>query len=116
VERSRLAAVFAQTPSMLAIVRGPEYVLEMANAAYLALTGHRDVLGKPLLEAVPELRGQGFERLLDAVVATGEPYVGREVPTWLATAPGAPPRSGSSTSSTCRSSSPTRRGARAGSA
>ena len=91
VERSRLAAVFAQTPSVLAIVRGPEHVLEMANAAYLALNGHRDVLGKPLLEAVPELRGQGFERLLDAVVATGESYVGREVPTWLSTAPGAPP-------------------------
>ena len=90
VERSRLATVFAETPSMLAIVRGPEYVLELANAAYLALTGHRDVLGKPLLEAVPELRGQGFERLLDAVVATGEPYVGREVPTWLSPAPGAP--------------------------
>ena len=91
VERSRLAAVFAQTPSVLAIVRGPEHVLEMANEAYLALNGHRDVLGKPLLDAVPELRGQGFDRLLDAVVATGEPYVGREVPILLSTAPGAPP-------------------------
>jgi signal transduction histidine kinase/PAS domain-containing protein len=91
VERSRLAAVFAQTPSLLAIVRGPEHVLELANAAYLALNGDRDLLGKPLLDAVPELRGQGFDRLLDEVVATGEPFVGREVPIRLATAPGAPP-------------------------
>ena len=90
VERSRLAAVFAQTPSVLAIVRGPNHVLELANDAYIALNGHRDVLGKPLLDAVPELRGQGFDRLLDAVVETGEPYVGREVPIWLSTSPGAP--------------------------
>ncbi|MES2525220.1 MAG: ATP-binding protein [Gemmatimonadota bacterium] len=91
VERSRLAAVFAQTPSMLAIVRGPTHVLEMANDAYLALNGRRDVIGRPLLEAIPELKGQGFDRLLDNVVATGEAFVGREVPIWLSTAPGAPP-------------------------
>ncbi|HYD54044.1 MAG TPA: PAS domain-containing protein, partial [Gemmatimonadaceae bacterium] len=91
LERSRLATVFAQAPSVLAIVRGPDYVLEMANEAYLALNGHRDVLGKPLLDAIPELRGQGFDRLLDEVVATGVPFVGREVPIWLSTLPGAPP-------------------------
>ncbi len=91
VERSRLAAVFAQTPSVLAIVRGPEHVLVLANDAYLAVNGHRDVIGKPLLDAVPELRGQGFEVLLDRVVAPGESFVGREVPIWLSTAPGAAP-------------------------
>ena len=91
LERLRLAAVFAQTPSVLAIVRGTEHVLEMANEAYLALNGYRDVLGKPLLEAVPELRGQGFEQLLDGVVATGEPYIGREVPIWLSKSSGSQP-------------------------
>ena len=90
VERSRLAAIFSQTPSLLAIVRGPEHVLELANDAYLQLNGHRDVIGKPLLDAVPELRGQGFDRLLDEVRTTGVPFVGREVPIWLAPAPGAP--------------------------
>ena len=91
LERSRLAAVFAQAPSVLAIVRGPDHVLEMANDAYLAVNGYRDLIGKPLLDAVPELRGQGFDKLLDAVVATGVPYVGREVPIWLSTTRGGPP-------------------------
>ena len=91
LERSRLAAVFEQAPSVLAIVRGPDHVLEMANDAYLALNGYRDLIGKPLLDAVPELRGQGFDKLLDAVVATGVPYIGREVPIWLSTTRGAPP-------------------------
>jgi hypothetical protein len=42
-------------------------------------------------EALPEVRGQGFEERLDRVVATGEPYVGREVPVTVARTPGAAP-------------------------
>ena len=91
LERSRLATVFARSPSMLALVRGPRHVFELANEAYLRLIGGRDVIGKPLLEAVPELRGQGFDVLLDEVLATGEPFVGREVPTAVSPAAGAPP-------------------------
>ena len=91
LERSRLAAVFACSPSILAIVRGPDHILELANEAYLDLIGRPDAIGKPLLEAVTELRGQGFEKLLDAVVATGEPFVGREVPILVSPSAGAPP-------------------------
>jgi signal transduction histidine kinase/PAS domain-containing protein len=53
--------------------------LPFANPAYLALIGGRDVIGKPLLAALPELAGQDLERLMDQVVATGIPYVGSEV-------------------------------------
>ena len=91
IERSRLAAVFAQSPSVLALVRGPEHVFELANEAYMNLIGRHDVIGKPLLEAVPELRGQGFEHLLNGVMATGEPFVGREVPIGVSPSAGAPP-------------------------
>ena len=90
IERARLATVFAASPSILALVRGPDHVFELANEAYLRLIGRRDVIGKPLLEAVPELRGQGFDRLLDEVMATGQPYVGREVPIGVSPAAGAP--------------------------
>jgi signal transduction histidine kinase/PAS domain-containing protein len=89
VERARLASVFACSPSILAIVRGPEFVLELANDAYLDMIGRHDAVGKPLLEGVPELRGQGFDKLLRGVVETGEPYVGREVPIGVAPSAGA---------------------------
>src|SRR4029079_1457695 len=52
--------------------------------------GHRDVLGKPLLEALPEIEGQGFKELLDRVRETGEPWVGRETAVELQRTPGAP--------------------------
>src|SRR5688572_28008119 len=84
VERARLAAAFEQAPAFLAILRGPTLVFEFVNEAYRRLVAHREVLGAPLFEALPELVGQGFEELLQGVLRTGEPFVGKEVPIMLA--------------------------------
>ena len=91
VERARLAYVFEQAPAFLAVLRGERHVFELVNAAYYQLVGHRDLLGKPVLDALPEVRDQGFTLLLDRVLETGEPYVGRETAVFLARTPGAPP-------------------------
>jgi hypothetical protein len=109
VERARLANVFQHAPAFLAVLRGPDYVFTLVNEAYYRLVGDRELVGKPVWEALPEVRGQGFEERLDRVVATGEPYVGREVPVTVARTPARRPRSGSSISPTCRSSSRTAR-------
>ena len=91
LERSRLAEVFRQAPSFLAVVRGPDHVLELANNAYYAMVGHRSIIGRPIAEALPEMRDQGFIDLLDQVLATGEPYIGREVPISLVRRAGGEP-------------------------
>ena len=90
VERSRLSQVFQRAPSFIVAFRGPEQVYEFVNEAYYQLVGHRDILGKPLYEALPEIRDQGFKELLDHVRETGEPWVGRETPVELQRTPGAP--------------------------
>ena len=90
-ERSRLARVFMKAPAFIATLRGPEHVFEMANPAYEQLVGFRDILGKPVREALPEVSGQGFFELLDQVYATGEPYVGNEIPIYLGGEEGGPP-------------------------
>jgi PAS domain S-box-containing protein len=90
VERARLEQVFRRAPSFIVAFRGADQVYEFVNEAYYQLVGHRDVLGKPLLEAIPEIRGQGFKELLDAVRETGEPWVGHESPVQLQRVPGAP--------------------------
>lgn len=82
-ERSRLTEVFRQSPSFLAVLRGPDHVFEFANEAYLDLVGHREILGRRLLDAIPEVAGQGFKELLDGVLATGVPHVGRETSAML---------------------------------
>ena len=91
VERARLAYVFQQAPAFLAVVRGPDHVFELVNDAYYQLVGHRELLGKPAFDALPEVREQGFKELLDGVLTTGQPWIGREVPIMLARTPGAPP-------------------------
>jgi PAS domain S-box-containing protein len=90
VERARLAQVFQRAPSFIVAFRGADQVYEFVNEAYYQLVGHRDILGKPLLEAIPEIRGQGFVELLERVRQTGEPWVGRETPVELQRTPGAP--------------------------
>lgn len=91
VERARLAAVFEQAPALIAVLRGSEHRFEQANHEYRKLVGHRELIGRTVSEALPEVVGQGFVALLDGVLATGEPYVGREIPTVLVSAPDAEP-------------------------
>ena len=91
VERSRLADVFRQAPSFLAVLRGPDHVFELVNKAYQQLVGPRMLIGLPVREALPELEDQGFVELLDRVLATGEPFVGREVAVRLSRGADSPP-------------------------
>ncbi|MDP9349001.1 MAG: PAS domain-containing protein, partial [Gemmatimonadota bacterium] len=79
MERSRLQTVFRQAPAFIVTLRGPDHVFEMANPPYYQLVGHRDILGRPVREALPEVVEQGFVDLLDQVYRTGEPFVGNEV-------------------------------------
>ncbi|MBW3629813.1 MAG: PAS domain-containing protein [Gemmatimonadetes bacterium] len=59
---------------------GPEHVLRMANGAYYQLVGHRELIGRSVRDAFPDLDGQGFFELLDEVYRSGEPFVGRAMP------------------------------------
>jgi len=77
-ERSRLREVFMQAPALIAVLRGPEHVFELANAPYLQLVGNRDVVGKSIREAIPEVEGQGYFEMLDQVYASGQAVVGNE--------------------------------------
>lgn len=89
-ERNRLLDMFMQAPGFVAVLNGPDHVFQMHNAAYAQLIGHREITGKTMTEALPEIVGQGFVDLLDAVYATGEAYEGRSTPIHLQRAPGAP--------------------------
>lgn len=75
-ELARWREMFRQAPTPVALLRGPEQVFEFANDAYQALVGGRDIVGKRVGEALPEVVEQGFLELLDGVYRTGEPYLG----------------------------------------
>ena len=82
---TRLDALFMQAPVAIAVIRGPQLVVDLANPLMCRLWGRPSerVVGWPLLEAMPELVGQPFEDLLRQVMETGEAFVGREMPARL---------------------------------
>lgn len=82
-EITRLEQLFQQAPGIIAVLRGPNHIFDIANDAYMSLVGRRDILGKPIREALPELYNQGFYEILDEVYETGKPYFGNEVPVML---------------------------------
>lgn len=86
-ERGRLAEIFERAPAFIATLRGPDHVFETTNPLYMQLIGHRDVIGKPVRLALPEVVEQGFIGLLDNVYRTGEPFVGTEVNILLQSVP-----------------------------
>jgi len=88
---ARLRDVFAQAPAFMAVLRGADLAFEFVNDAYYRLVGHRELIGKPVFDALPEVRGQGFEVLLRQVLESGAPYVGREQRLLVTRTPGSEP-------------------------
>jgi signal transduction histidine kinase/ActR/RegA family two-component response regulator len=82
-QRQYLSELFMQAPAGIAVLAGPEHVFELVNPAFGEFIGSRDLLGKPLREALPELRGQDFPEILDGVFRSGVAFVGNEAPAQL---------------------------------
>jgi PAS domain S-box-containing protein len=81
-QRGELQRIFEQAPVAIAVYRGPESIIELANPLVCELWGRKaeDIVGLSLFEALPEVAGMGYEELLAGVLTTGEPYVAREMP------------------------------------
>ena len=73
-ERERFVQLFDQAPTFLAVLRGPDHVIELANPDYLRLVGHRAVVGRRLADALPDAVEQGYLTILDEVYRTGKPF------------------------------------------
>jgi signal transduction histidine kinase/CheY-like chemotaxis protein len=87
----RMANLFVHAPVGIAVLRGADHVFELVNPKYAQLLGGRDVSGRKIREALPELEGQGIFELLDGVRRSGEPVIGQSMTTTLNNGPqGAP--------------------------
>lgn len=78
-------------PGFMAVTRGPDHVLEAVNQACYQVVCHRQVLGMPLRDIIPEHGEREMIRLLDGVYEKGEPYVGRAYQVALQREPGTQP-------------------------
>ena len=77
--RAAVREIFEQVPLAVSVLRGAEHRVEIMNAASRQVLGGRDVEGRAVRTALPELEGQGLFELLDSVYRTGKPFEGKEV-------------------------------------
>ncbi|HEX2544159.1 MAG TPA: PAS domain S-box protein, partial [Ramlibacter sp.] len=71
--------LFRDAPGAAAWLSSPEHEFRFANEAYMRLVGRRELVGRTVAEALPEIAAQGFIDVLDRVFATGEAFVGNDV-------------------------------------
>ena len=79
----RMADAFREAPAFMCIQRGPELIYEMFNERYSAIVGGRARVGQSMREALPEISGQGYFEKHDRVYATGETFVGTNLPVFI---------------------------------
>lgn len=69
-----------QASFAICIFRGPQFVIEIANESMLQFWGKgKEVVGKPVFEALPEVKGQGYEEILSGVLQSGNPFSANEL-------------------------------------
>ncbi|WMJ73880.1 PAS domain-containing protein [Cytophagaceae bacterium ABcell3] len=71
--------LYMEIPAGIAVMRGPNFVIELVNPEYQKLFPGKSLVGKSLLEAVPELTGQEVSDILKNVYETGKTYSCKEV-------------------------------------
>src|SRR5262249_5644583 len=79
VARGRAGTLFQKAPALVGTLRGSDHVFEMVNPLYQQLVGEdRQLVGKAMRDALPEVAAQGFIDNLDRAYRDGTPFIGRE--------------------------------------
>ncbi|MBD1366765.1 PAS domain S-box protein [Mucilaginibacter sp. ZT4R22] len=91
-ERDLLHAFFMQAPAGICILSGPNLVYELVNPGYEQLLPGRELLNRPIFEALPELVGTPLQEIVWNVYHTGKPYEVNELLVPLADEEGGPVR------------------------
>ncbi len=72
LSKDALLDILSLSADATAIYTSDDIVIELANDAMLKFWGKgREIIGMPLYDGVPELRGQPFKQMLQTVLQTG---------------------------------------------
>ena len=91
-QRETYQSLFMQAPAIICILRGAEHRYEFVNPGYQQVFPHRQLLGRTVAEALPEVVSQDIITLLNHVFETGETFRAHESPLQLEREPGQAPR------------------------
>ena len=79
-QRAHLHSLFMQAPASIAIVGGRDHLFELANPRFENLVQRRELVGRKGREVLADPAAESTWRILDEVLATGEPFLGTEFP------------------------------------
>ncbi|HWW43288.1 PAS domain-containing protein [Pedobacter sp.] len=79
VERDQLYSYFMQAAAGICVLHGPDLVYELVNPAYQQILPGRELSGRPIFEALPELVGSSIQEMLLKVYNEGESWEMSEV-------------------------------------
>lgn len=82
-QRNKLDSLFISAPAFIALLTGKDHKFAFVNPNYKRLMGNRELVGKTIRDALPELVGQGYYELLDNVYNTAKNFIGKDVPALL---------------------------------
>jgi PAS domain S-box-containing protein len=77
--------MITQSPVAMAIFRGPDHIVEIANTKVLEVWGRteEEALNKPIFEVLPEAGKEGLKKLMFDVYSSGERFIANELPVSL---------------------------------
>lgn len=79
ISQDSLVTLFSKAPVAMSLVVGDDFVINNANPQILELWGRdASVIGKPLFEALPEIKSQGFIEIFEDVYKKGEIFNGNK--------------------------------------
>jgi PAS domain S-box-containing protein len=81
-DQRKIFDVLLQLPIGMLVLRGADYRIELANEAYVKMTGRpiNELAGQSIFQLVPELQGQRFQALIDQVMESGQSHVENGMP------------------------------------
>ena len=70
---AKFRLLIESVPAALAVFKGPDFIVDIANQAFLEVVDRNEsIIGRPLLEVMPEIKGQESIDLMNEVFATGK--------------------------------------------
>ncbi|MBC7395872.1 MAG: PAS domain-containing protein [Bdellovibrionales bacterium] len=82
-EKGKLEAIFSSSPSLMALLQGPDFIIEKMNPPFRDLFGEIDPTGKAFFEVLTHTNPLRFQKEMKQVYDTGQKYLANEVEsTW----------------------------------
>jgi PAS domain S-box-containing protein len=90
-QKGEVRRLFEEAPGFVAVLKGSRRTFALANPGFIELVGGRNLIGRSLPEAFPDLEGQALLSLIDKVWETGLSITRRGEPLILQRELGHPP-------------------------